>query len=216
MGALRIPIPSPALTREREYIHFGNNHLREWIEGIARGCITELIGPPSSGITSLACSVLTQATAAGGYCAWVDAADALDPASLVEAGAVLPQMVWVRCGGQLGNALQAADWLLHGGGFSLLVLDVCGIDMGLLRRTPASYWYRFKRAVENTPTALLVLARESQARSCAAAVVECDHNAARWAGTHPQFLVLEGTAVTPRMRKPPGRTPGPQIECCLR
>src|SRR5260370_13573891 len=66
--------------------------------GFPRGSLVELCGPASSGRTSLAFSLLAQATERQEACAFVDVADSLDPLSLAPAGVDLPRLLWIRCG----------------------------------------------------------------------------------------------------------------------
>src|SRR5690349_50872 len=66
--------------------------------GFPRGSLVELCGPASSGRTSLAFSLLAQATDRQEACAFVDVSDSLDPMSLAAAGVELPRVLWVRCG----------------------------------------------------------------------------------------------------------------------
>src|SRR5215831_11515794 len=66
--------------------------------GFPRGSIVELCGPASSGRTSLAFSLLAQATERQEACAFVDVSDSLDPLSLAAAGVELPRLLWIRCG----------------------------------------------------------------------------------------------------------------------
>jgi recombination protein RecA len=66
--------------------------------GLSRGCLTEICGLTSSGRTTLLLSALAAATRRGEFCAVVDAGDALDPQSAMDAGVDLEQMLWVRCG----------------------------------------------------------------------------------------------------------------------
>src|SRR5438128_4902498 len=66
--------------------------------GFPRGSLVELYGPASSGRTSLAFSLLAEATERQQACAFVDVADSLDPLSLAAAGVELPRLLWVRCG----------------------------------------------------------------------------------------------------------------------
>src|SRR5258708_39415386 len=54
--------------------------------GFPRGSLVELCGPASSGRTSLAFSLLAQATERQEACAFVDVSDSLDPVSLAAAG----------------------------------------------------------------------------------------------------------------------------------
>ncbi len=66
--------------------------------GLPVGAISELTGPESSGRTSLALAFVTQRTAEGRACAWVDVDDTLDPESAAANGVLLGQLLWVRCG----------------------------------------------------------------------------------------------------------------------
>src|SRR5690348_7396805 len=54
--------------------------------GFPRGSLVELCGPACSGRTSLAFSLLAEATERQQACAFVDVADSLDPLSLAAAG----------------------------------------------------------------------------------------------------------------------------------
>jgi len=66
--------------------------------GLARGCLTEICGPASSGRTGVLLAGLAAATRRGEYCAVVDASDALDPHSFSAANVDLDRLLWVRCG----------------------------------------------------------------------------------------------------------------------
>src|SRR5262249_47751798 len=66
--------------------------------GCPRGSLVALCGPAASGRTSLAFSLLAQATERQEACAFVDVSDSLDPLSLAAAGVELPRLLWIRCG----------------------------------------------------------------------------------------------------------------------
>ncbi len=66
--------------------------------GLPVGALTEIVGPESSGRTSLALSSIAQLTASGKVCAWVDVGDMLKPECAAAAGIALPYLLWVRCG----------------------------------------------------------------------------------------------------------------------
>jgi hypothetical protein len=66
--------------------------------GLPIGAITEIVGPESSGRTSLSLSFLAQMTQAGKVCAWVDVTSALHPESAAAAEVDLSRLLWVRCG----------------------------------------------------------------------------------------------------------------------
>jgi recombination protein RecA len=269
--------------------------------GFPRGSLVELCGPASSGRTSLAFSLLAEATERQQACAFIDVADSLDPLSLAAAGVELPRLLWIRCGEtadreqdlktssyfggvgkeirkrgshvadtkkpmqihgwrhprelmrgvdlaipslvgkqtafaesaqihvvarcageqverdrelprrgflprrplpsvresnpalsvrsggrslkpwkRLEQALKTTDLLLHGGGWGVVVFDLGEISWVDARRIELSTWFRFRRAIENTPTILLLLGEESCAKSCASLVLRCQRRADHW------------------------------------
>jgi hypothetical protein len=164
--------------------------------GLPRGCLTEICGPASSGRTTLLLSALAAATRRGECCAVVDAGDALDPQSVADAGVELDRLLWVRCGENLPSKqnpktnavfkeagfhyaergleqlLRAADLLLESGGFGLIALDLGDLPPQTARRIPLTTWFRFRRAVEHTPTVLLAVERQSIAGSCSSLLIK--------------------------------------------
>lgn len=126
------------------------------IGGIPRGAITEICGAPSSGRTSIAFSILAQASARQEVCAIVDGANSFDPESAAAAGVDLRRLLWVRCG-RLEQVLKSADLLLQGGGLGLVILDVGDLPQQKLQDIPPASWFRFQRTIENTPTILLLI-----------------------------------------------------------
>ncbi len=72
---------------------------------------------------------------------------------------------------RLEHALKATDLLLQSGGFGLVAIDLGDVAPEAARRVPLTSWFRFRRAVENTPTVLLLLARNSCAKTCASVVL---------------------------------------------
>src|SRR5262249_17236960 len=66
--------------------------------GFPRGSVVELCGPVCSGRTSLAFSLLAQATERQEACAFVDVSDSLDPLSLAAAGMEISRLVRGSCG----------------------------------------------------------------------------------------------------------------------
>jgi recombination protein RecA len=267
--------------------------------GFPRGSLVELCGDASSGRTSLAFSLLAQATERQEACAFVDVSDSLDPISLAAAGVELSRLLWIRCGEsdgkepdltsspyfaagkeiekgvgfepeckkpvhvngwkhprdlmrgvehaipmvmgsrapvpapkassivarcageqverdreaprrgirpprplpklesapiretrfqpksikpwkRLEQALKTTDLLLHGGGWGVVVVDLGGISWVDARRINLSMWFRFRRAIENTSTTLLLLGEESCAKSCASLVLRCQRKTDNW------------------------------------
>jgi hypothetical protein len=139
--------------------------------GLPRGCLTEICGPASSGRTTVLLAALAAATHRGEFCAVVDASDALDPQSAADAGVELTRLLWVRCG-NLEQVLRATDLLLESGGFGLIVLDLGDLPPLAARRIPLTTWFRFRRAVEHTPTILLAIAQQPIAGNCASLLLQ--------------------------------------------
>jgi len=191
--------------------------------GLPRGCLTEICGPASSGRSTLMLSALSAATRRGEYCAVVDASDSLDPPSLAAAGIELDRLLWVRCGEnsreaehRLEQLLRTTDLLLESGGFGMIALDLGDVPPQAARRIPLATWFRFRRAVEPTPTVLLAVERQSIAGSCSSLLIKlaslklnAPENKASPTPTHAQLLTeVEITAelVRSRMDRKPVRS----------
>ena len=67
---------------------------------------------------------------------------------------------------RLEQVLHVTDLLLESGGFGLVVLDLSDLPPQQARRIPLTTWFRFRRAVENTPTVLLAIEQQPIAGSC--------------------------------------------------
>ena len=148
--------------------------------GLPRGALTEVFGPASSGRTSFMLSALAQATARQEVCALVDTNNAFDPKSASQAEINFERLLWIRCANHLEHAFKSTDLLLQGGGFGLIVLDLGDVAAKDARRVISSWWYRFRRTLEATPTALLVIAEESCVRSCAMLALELKQETWLW------------------------------------
>ncbi len=155
---------------------------------IPRGAFTEIYGPASSGRTTLMFSALAYLTRQPEFCAYVDAADTFCPRSAAEAGIHLPHLLWVRCSGNSEHALKAADLLLQGGGFGMLVLDLTGVALRDARRISLASWFRLRNAIEKTPTAFVVAEEQLNAASCSAKQIQCR---ASNPGIRPELLAGE-------------------------
>jgi len=169
--------------------------------GLARGILGEIHGNRSSGRTAMCLNVLAQATACGECCAIIDSNDSFHPASASVAGVDLARLVWIRCQGNVEHAMRATDLILHAGGFGVIALDLCDATARVLSRIPLSYWYRFRRAIENTQTILLILAPSAQAKS-ATASVKLETKTFAWSGK-PPFETVRTLSVQATLAKSP-------------
>lgn len=173
--------------------------------GWPQGKVGELLGPVSSGRTGIAMATVAAATRRGEVAAWVDPADAFDPASAVAAGVVLSRVLWVRPQA-LEDGVRAAELVLAAGGFTVLVLDAAGERLPLpepaaggvgksspwgRRRRPRrdTLRLRFARAVEQAGAAALVLAPRPWVGTWAGVTVVLQPGRPRW---------RQGTATGPR------------------
>jgi hypothetical protein len=149
---------------------------------LPKGVISEIFGCVSSGKTLVLQELLASVSARGEFCAVVDSRGAFDPLSASRAGVDLRRLLWVRASHQIDQAFKAADLILHAGGFGMVVLDLCDVPLRDLNSIPLSYWYRFRLAVENTPTSLIVTADQPLVKSCARVQLEVKRERLLWRG----------------------------------
>ncbi len=122
--------------------------------GLPAGRLTELVSAvPSGGGQTVIARLLGAAQAARQRVALVDGADGFAPGEVPDDA--LRHLVWVRCRAP-AQAFSAADILVRDGNYAALVLDLRGCAERVLRRTPASTWYRLQRAAEGGSVAVLV------------------------------------------------------------
>jgi recombination protein RecA len=158
--------------------------------GLPRGALTEVFGPASSGRTSFMLSALAHASNHEEVCALVDTNNSFDPESATRAGINCEHLLWIRCGHNLEHAFKATDLLLQGGGFGLVLLDLGDVPANSAKRIISSWWYRFRRTLEPTPTALVVIAEESCVRSCATLALELRAQTHLWSSSNePQRML---------------------------
>jgi hypothetical protein len=160
--------------------------------GFPRGAITEVFGPASSGRTSFMLSALAHATTHEEVCALVDTNNVFDPASATRAELNCQRLLWIRCANNLEHAFKATDLLLQGGGFGLVLLDLGDVPAKSARRIISSWWYRFRRTLEATPTALVVIAEDSCVRSCASLALALRGEKHLWSSSSEPKKVTAG------------------------
>jgi recombination protein RecA len=302
-STIAVPGVKPASALEirpaPDMVPFGIASLDALTGGVPRGALTEMVGPTSSGRTSVTITLMAEITRRQEVCALIDASDSFDPLSAEAAGVDLERVLWVRCGAsksptsavsttaqqnnpippaprlerksmakaheayvpqavtetsrirqnptsmasvhrvappaknvswsihenydarlrhaftkkddiprvwhspsavlprasreipaharprnfaqeraakwnRLDQVLKATDLLIQSGGFGLIIVDLGVIPGEQARRIPLTSWFRFRRAVENTPTILLVIARDTCAKTCASLVLNLE------------------------------------------
>ena len=148
--------------------------------GFPRGQLSELVGPRSSGRTSLMLRALAAASARGELVALVDALDMFDVESAAAAGVEVSRLLWIR-GHLVTNqgmarelnqraieqAIRAFTLVLQAGNFGLVVFDVAEAPADAVRRLPFTTWLRLQRMVEGSQTACVLIGSEAMARSSA-------------------------------------------------
>ena len=100
------------------------------------------------------------------------------------------------------RALKVTDLVVQGGGFGLVVMDLGNTPPETARRIPPASWFRFRHAVQNTRSVLLVLEQGPYARSCAALSLEARREAVTWSGSAGCSQLLRGMQLQVEQRKP--------------
>ena len=148
--------------------------------GLPRGQLSELVGPRSSGRTSVLLRLLAAATERGELVALVDALDMFDAGSAAAAGIDLNRLLWIR-GHVVSNpglcrdlnqraieqAVRAFTLVLQAGNFGLVALDTGEAPAHVMKRLPFTTWFRLQRMVEGSQTASVLVGNEPMARSSA-------------------------------------------------
>ena len=161
--------------------------------GLPRGQVSEVVGPASSGRTSLVWAALGAASRRGEHVALVDTFDRFDPPTAAACGIDLSRLLWVRgqaisktagavdpswlpgvraVGGPgtmveraIDRALKALNLVVQSGVCTLVAIDFADVPATALRRLPAATWLRIERAIGGGDTAVVVLAAAPLARS---------------------------------------------------
>ncbi len=178
--------------------------------GWRQGEVSEVVGPASSGRTSIGMSALAAVTAAGGLAAVVDAMDRFDPAVASAFGCDLDRVLWVRgpsvtvpdarvLDRLLRQAVRACDLIVRAGGFSLVVLDVADVPARTLRSLPTATWMRLARVNEGQKCVCLLIGPMPLGRSARGVTVHLSA-VSRWIGTSPQSRRFAGLTADATLR----------------
>ena len=92
------------------------------IGGLPKGRVVEIYGPESSGKTTLALQVVSEAQKKGGTCAFIDAEHALDPGYARKLGVKIEDLL-ISQPDTGEQALEIADTLVRSGAVDVLVID---------------------------------------------------------------------------------------------
>jgi len=119
--------------------------------------------------------------------------------------------------GPVEQALRVTDLLLQSGGFGMVAIDLSDVPLKMARRIPLTSWFRFQRAVENTPTVLFVVGQVPCAQTCATLLLKLQASGKKLTALHGQFsetqhaqlldgLQIEGELLRCRMERKPSRS----------
>ena len=92
------------------------------VGGVPRGRIIEIYGPESSGKTTLALNIISQAQKKGGVCAFIDAEHALDPEYAKKLGVKIDDLL-ISQPDTGEQALEITESLVRSGGIDVIVID---------------------------------------------------------------------------------------------
>jgi recombination protein RecA len=160
--------------------------------GFPRGQLSEVVGPRSSGRTSVMLQTAAAATGRGELVALVDALDMFDVESAAAAGVDLDRLLWIR-GHVVSNpglcrdtnqraleqAIRAFTLVLQAGNFGLVIFDAAEAPAEAIRRLPFTTWLRLQRMVEGSQTMCLLVGGEPMARSSAGLTLRLRHEGIR-------------------------------------
>jgi recombination protein RecA len=193
--------------------------------GLPRGQLSEIVGPSSSGRTTLVLQTIAASTQRGELAALVDTFDRLDVSSAAAAGIALDRLLWIRGPSMsfginrlepdavVNRALKAMNLVLQAGGFACVVLDLADLPPAVLRRIPFTTWLRVQRIIEGSDTSCVLLAPYALARSAGGLTLSLAGRA-RWTGDADRNRHLTGTDLTVRVVSPRRRVDG-EVSLCI-
>lgn len=185
--------------------------------GLPRGQLSEIVGPRSSGRTTLLLQMMAAATQRGEIAAMVDTFDRLDVESASAAGIDPDRLLWIRGeaisenGGlherTVDRALKALNLVLQAGGFAYVAIDLADVPRSALTRIPFTTWLRVQRIIEGSDTACVLVAPQPLARSAGGLTLSLTA-CARWAGEADRSRHVIGADLAVRVVSPRRRVDG--------
>lgn len=174
--------------------------------GLVRGHLSEIVGPPSSGRTSVLSTILASATQRGEVVALIDALDVFDPVSGHAAGIDLSRLLWIRghqrvpgsrsrqSASDVDHAIRASGLVALAGRFGLVAIDLADASVTSVQRLPFTTWRRIARAIEGSETVGVVMGTIAMGRSALGrSIVLADRgHGARWLGSSSRSRILQG------------------------
>lgn len=148
-------IIAPASPLEVLRLPTGNPALDEQLAGgLALRKLTQITGPLTSGMTSLALQVVARTQADGGHVVYIDHAAHFDPDTAKHHGINLPELLLARSL-TAQSALILVNRVLSNGASSLIVLDVCHAALNASEADAR----RLRQALAASPCALLLMSQ---------------------------------------------------------
>jgi hypothetical protein len=167
--------------------------------GLPRGHLSEVVGPRSSGRTTVLGQMLAAAAARGEAVALIDTCDRFDPASAETSGLDLSKLLWVRDTGNAPRALKAMNLVLQAGGFGIVAFDLADVPGPGVRQFPHTTWMRIGRVIEGSQTAAVILGAERIARSPGGVTIALERPRPQWSGTADRARLLRPLDLQPRI-----------------
>jgi recombination protein RecA len=174
--------------------------------GLRRGQLSEIVGPRSSGRSTVLCRLFAAATARGEVVALVDSSDRFDPSTAAEVGVDLSRLLWIRGHADPireradpARALKALNLVVQAGGFGVVAFDLADVPAAAIRQFPYTTWMRLSRVIEGSQTTLVLLGADRIARSPGGVTVTL-HEQGRgprgvWSGTGDRARFLAALEV---------------------
>jgi hypothetical protein len=174
--------------------------------GLPRGHVSEIVGPRSTGRTTLLGHVLAAGVERGEAVAMVDPCDRFDPLSAAGLGLDLHRLLWVRGTGDAScglTALKAMNLVLQAGNFGVVALDLSDVPAAGLRAFPFTTWLRMARVIEGSQTVALLVGADHVARSAGGVTLMLDRprdgTHVAWSGASHRARLLTAIELHPRV-----------------